>query len=257
MPVLRVTGDDGSLRAVVFGYACHNTTLPPAFVEYHGDYAGVAQAALEKRHPGVVAMFVAGCGADANPLPRGTLELVQAHGVALADAVDRSLEAATPVAPPLRAAYGTVDLPFASADVRKRWRAKLGIDERYLRRYDAMMKAMADREGRLPAAQPAPVQVWRFGPDPRAGSTPSDLTLIAIGGEVVVDYAIRLAGEYPTRRIWAAGYSNDVFGYLPSRRVRLEGGYEGADAMVYYGRPGPFAENVEELIIGQIRRLAG
>ena len=117
------------------------------------------------------------------------------------------------------------------------------------------MKTMAAREGRLPAAQPAPVQVWRFGPALHGSSPPTDLTLIGIGGEVVVDYAIRLAGEYPTRRIWAAGYSNDVFGYLPSRRVLLEGGYEGADAMVYYGRPGPFAPNVEELIIGQIRRL--
>jgi neutral ceramidase len=256
VPVLRVVANDGALQAIVFGYSCHNTTLQHEFVEYHGDYAGVAQAALEKRHPGAVALFVAGCGADANPHPRGTLELAQAHGVALADAVDRSLDAATPVAPPLRTAYGIVNLPFASADVRKLWRSKLKIEERYLSRYDALMRTMAAREGRLPAAQPAPVQVWRFGPALPGSSPPTDLTLIAIGGEVVVDYAIRLAGEYPTQRIWAAGYSNDVFGYLPSRRVLLEGGYEGADAMVYYGRPGPFTANVEELIIGQIRRFA-
>ena len=54
VPVLRVSGDDGPLQAVVFGYWCHNTTLQHEFVEYHGDYAGVAQAALEKRHPGAV-----------------------------------------------------------------------------------------------------------------------------------------------------------------------------------------------------------
>ena len=40
------------LVAIVFGYACHNTTLQPDFVRFHGDYAGVAQAALERRHPG-------------------------------------------------------------------------------------------------------------------------------------------------------------------------------------------------------------
>jgi hypothetical protein len=52
-----------------------------------------------------------------------------------------------------------------------------------------------------------------------------------------------------------AGYSNDVFGYVPSLRVLREGGYEGADAMIYYGRPGPFTEEVEERIVAKVREL--
>ena len=35
-----------------------------------------------------------------------------------------------------------------------------------------------------------------------------------------------------------------------------EGGYEGADAMIYYGRPGPFTADVEERIVREVRRLA-
>ena len=251
VPVLRVDGADGATLAVVFGYACHNTTLQAGFVQYHGDYAGVAQAAVERRHPGVTALFVAGCGADANPHPRGTIELVEAHGAALADAVLRALPAAAPLPPGLRAAYGTVDLPFAGAEVRERWMAGLDIDPVYLRRHAALMKEIAAREGSLPAAQAAPIQVWRLGP-----GTGSELMLVAIGGEVVVDYALRIGREYPDRRTWAAGYSNDVFGYLPSRRVLREGGYEGADAMIYYGRPAPFTDAVEDLIMGEVRRLA-
>ena len=163
VPVLRVDGADGAPVAIVFGYACHNTTLQDQFVRYHGDYAGVAQAALEQRHPGATALFVAGCGADANPMPRGTLELVEAHGTALADAVDRALPAATPIDPSLRTAYGTVDLPFAGEPARERWRRQLDIEEVYLQRHAALMKAAIARDGRLPAAQPDPVQVWRFG----------------------------------------------------------------------------------------------
>jgi neutral ceramidase len=83
------------------------------------------------------------------------------------------------------------------------------------------------------------------------------LTLVALGGEVVVDYALRLTHEYPAQRMWVAGYSNDVFGYVPSLRVLREGGYEGGDAMIYYGRPGPFNERVEELIVNKVRELAG
>lgn len=36
----------------------------------NGDYCGHACYAIETAHPGAVALFVAGCGADCNPLPR-------------------------------------------------------------------------------------------------------------------------------------------------------------------------------------------
>jgi neutral ceramidase len=70
-----------------------------------------------------------------------------------------------------------------------------------------------------------------------------------------VDYALRLAREHPAERLWALGYSNDVFAYVPSRRVLEEGGYEGGGAMVYYGRPAPFDASVEERIHAAIRAL--
>jgi neutral ceramidase len=126
------------------------------------------------------------------------------------------------------------------------------------------MKQSIERDGRLPPVQRDPVQVWQFGParpadSPAAASRsqPGGFTLVALGGEVVVDYALRLAREYPARHVWVAGYSNDVFGYVPSLRVLREGGYEGGDAMIYYARPGPFNEHVEELIVGKVHRLIG
>ena len=70
-----------------------------------------------------------------------------------------------------------------------------------------------------------------------------------------MDYALRLGREHPGRRLWVAGYSNDVFGYVPSRRVLDEGGYEGGGAMIYYGRPGPFDASVEERIIAAVQRM--
>jgi hypothetical protein len=276
--VLRVDGSNGSPLALVFGYACHNTTLPATVVQYHGDYAGVAQSLLERRHAGATAMFVAGCGADANPAPRGTMELVETHGTELADAVDRGIKTTTPVEASLRTAYGTVDLPFASDAVRERWRSGLEIEPVYLQRHAAVMKSIVDRDGHLPAAQRDPVQVWQFGPasparGPGAASGRTGagaaaassqardggggLTLVALGGEVVVDYALRLAREYSGHRMWVAGYSNDVFGYVPSLRVLREGGYEGGDAMIYYARPGPFDEKVEELIVAKVHELIG
>jgi hypothetical protein len=245
VPVLEVAFDDGRPGAIVFGYACHNTTLQAPWCGLHGDYAGVAQAVLERRRPGVSASFVTGCGGDANPKPRGTLELAEAHGTALADAVEQALGARQAVTGGLGLAYGVVDLPFAPPPTRAEWEARLQDPDVYVRKHARLMLDVLAREGHLPEVQPAPVQVWRFG---------DTFTLIALGGEVVVDYALRLKREH-AGKLWVAGYSNDVFGYLPSLRVLREGGYEGGGAMIYYGRPGPFAAEVEELVHAKVRDL--
>ena len=39
VPMLRVDVG-GKPKAILFSYACHNTTLPASNVEWHGDYAG-------------------------------------------------------------------------------------------------------------------------------------------------------------------------------------------------------------------------
>src|SRR6266850_100342 len=93
VPVLAVYLPDGKLKALLFGYACHNTTL--GFDKWSGDYAGFAQLALEKSHPGATAMFFMGCGGDQNPLPRRRVELAERYGQMLAAAVEETLIAPT------------------------------------------------------------------------------------------------------------------------------------------------------------------
>jgi neutral ceramidase len=82
------------------------------------------------------------------------------------------------------------------------------------------------------------------------------LLIVALAGEVVVDYSHRLQRELAGPVVWIAGYSNDVFGYVPSLRVLQEGGYEGGGAMLWGSLPGPFAEDVEERIVNQVKKLA-
>jgi hypothetical protein len=82
-----------------------------------------------------------------------------------------------------------------------------------------------------------------------------DLTLLALGGEPVVDYALRVKRELPRENLVVAGYCYDVMCYIPSRRVLREGGYEAVDNMIYYGQPGPFAESVEDVIMAAVRRV--
>jgi neutral ceramidase len=248
VPVLRVTRADGSLRVILLGYACHNTTLGGNNYQIHGDYAGVAQEELEKEFPGTTALFVLGCAADTNPNPRGTLELVRSHGQALAQAVRQTL--AGPMRPlrgPLRAAFDRVDIPFATPPTREELNARLQNKDVYIQRHARMLLEELDRNGQLQKSYSYPISVLRLG---------KDLTLVALAGEVVVDYTLRLKGEIkPANKIWIAGYSNDVFAYLASKRVIQEGGYEAESSMIYYGLPGPWAPEVEDIVVGKVRRM--
>lgn len=242
VPVLAVKNAQGQLRAILFGYACHNTVL--SVRQISGDYAGFAQHALEENHPNALAMFVAGAGGDQNPYPRREIELARTHGRSLADAVEKTLESdARTITPQLSAARATADLDFAPPPSREELESWMSSDQRY-RRHKAQF--LLDRYEQIPESYPCPVQALRLG---------ERLVLIAIGGEVVIDYALRLRREFDAHDVWIAGYSNDVFGYLPSRRVLLEGGYEAGDATRTGPLPGPFTETVEDRVITAVHHV--
>ena len=102
VPVLRITDENGKLKAVLFGCACHNTTLGPNNYAICGDYAGFAQATIEQKQPGVTALFAIGCGGDANPYPRNTMEAARQNGKDLGEEVLRVLNGKfTPITGPL------------------------------------------------------------------------------------------------------------------------------------------------------------
>ena len=245
VPVLKVAGPDGQLRAVLFGYACHNTTLTGEFYKISGDYSGFAQIGIEKANPGSSALFLMLCGADQNPNPRSKLELAEQHGNALAQEVSRVLGGPLQgVRGPIRAAFQTVELGFAPHS-RETFQSRLADTNVWrVRHAKAMLSAYDER--RPIRRYPYPVQAVSFG---------KDLTLVALGGEVVVDYALRIKKEYGSKGIIAAGYSNDVMSYIPSLRVLKEGGYEADTSMIYYGQPGPYDEQVEERIFTTIHRV--
>ncbi|MCI0459239.1 MAG: neutral/alkaline non-lysosomal ceramidase N-terminal domain-containing protein [Gemmataceae bacterium] len=246
VPVLAVRDPQGQLTAVVFGYACHATVL--SFYQWSGDYAGFAQIELEKAHPGAVALFWAGCGADQNPLPRRTVQLAEHYGRRLADAVEDVLGSPTaPVTGGLGAAYAEVDLPLSDLPSREQLVKDALAKDRFVARRAKMLLEQLKEKGSLRGIYPYPVQVWQLG---------SELTWVALGGEVVVDYALRLKKELGPGKTWVMGYANDVMAYIPSLRVLKEGGYEGGGAMVYYGLPAVWAPRVEEILVAAVHEQA-
>ncbi len=247
VPVLKVSRPDGSIKAVVHGYACHNTTLN--LQKFSGDYAGFAQAYLEAKLPGATALFVCGCGGDANPLPRGTVELAQKYGAELAEAVLAVVkQPLTELMGPIRVAFKEVSLGLSPPPTRTEVEKQLLDLNIYIQRRAKVLLKTLDEKGELPTTYPYPVQVWQFA---------DGMQMIALGGEVVVDYSLRLKYELGRERTWVIGYANDVCAYIPSLRVLREGGYEGAESMIYYGHHGPWAPTIEENILRTVHELAG
>jgi neutral ceramidase len=246
VPLLRVDAPDGTPRALLFGAAVHGTTLGGDNLQLCGDYAGFAQAAVEQKFPKTQVMFILGCAGDANPYPRGTMDLARQHGKSLADEVCRvAAGKLRPVTGPLRIAFDRAEAPLQAslsrADVEK-----IVAEKRNAKAFAGkQMLALLDRGEKLPTHYPCPLTVWQFG---------DSLTLVGLSGEVVVDYVTMLEKALGPNQLWIAAYCNDVFGYLPSARVIGEGGYETRG--LYSGRAGWFAPEAEQVVVGRVRELA-
>jgi hypothetical protein len=245
VPVLAVRDPEGRLKAIAFGYACHATVLP--FYQWCGDYPGFAQLAVEKAHPDADALFWAGCGGDQNPLPRRSVALSEEYGKRLADAVEAVVAGPmTPLRGGLAAAYAEIPLSFADLPSREQLVRDTTAKDKYVAERARLLLRRIEKEGSLSGTYPYPVQTWQLGEG-------DGLTWVALGGEVVVDYSLRLKRELGRGTTWVAGYTNDVMAYIPSLRVLKEGGYEGGGAMVYYGQPTTWSPRVEETIVGAVR----
>lgn len=244
VPVIKVADAKGKIMAIAFGYACHNTTI--SLYKWSGDYAGFAQAELEKMYPGATALFMQGCGADLNPLPRGNVQIAIQYGTELAAAVARMIEEdLKPLRAELTTAYSEIDLAFNTAPSKEELQKMAEKSNGYEKRWANNMIQELEKNNALKSSYPYPVEVWKLGEQP----------MVFLGGEVVVGYAIELKKIFG-ENLFVLGYSNDVMNYIPTTTILREGGYEGASAPMVYGLPATWKANIETDIIQEVTRLA-
>lgn len=245
VPILTVTRPERTLAAVLFGYACHPTTL--SFTKWCGDYPGFAQLEIEAAHPGTMAMFVNTCGGDQNPLPRRKVELCEQYGQQLAVGVEDALrKPLTPVSSRLRTAFQLVELPYLKRVERTELEGFRNDSNAIRARWSARLLTLLDAGHQFEAAYPYPLHAWQLG---------DELLMIGMGAETVVDYALRFKATYGPGT-WVLGYTDDMISYIPSRRVWDEGGYEGGSNLYEYGRPAfRWAGDIEDRIAEAIQSL--
>ena len=245
VPVMTISRPGKGIVGILFGYACHPTTL--SFTKWCGDYPGFAQLAIEKKFPDATAMFVNTCGGDQNPLPRRSVELCEKYGQMLADSVVEALkEPFKPIPPGLKTAFEYVNLPYEKVITREELQTLAKEQNAIKKRWAERMLKKLDAGEKFEAEYPYPLHAWRLG---------KDTLMIGMGAETVVDYALRFKSEFGTNT-WVCGYADDMISYIPSRRVWAEGGYEGGSNLYEYGRPAlRWQGDIEDRIAAAVRKL--
>lgn len=248
VPVISVKNSHGTVKALLFSYACHPTVL--GGYEWSGDYPGFAQLALEKRYPEAVALFLQGAGGDQNPLPRHTKALAIQYGKELSAAVERVLaeDNMRELSAEIKTNYTEIPLLFSTTPTEKELLEIMHQNEEgtYFRRWAARMHERIKAGESLETSYPYPIQAWTLG----------DQLILALGGELVVGYALRLK-ELFGWETFVLGYCNDLMGYVPTAVIINEGGYEGDSSQKVYGLPAKWTPHIEEMIYDACKELVG
>ncbi len=247
LPVLSATDQNGKLVALLINYACHGTTLVPEHNFIHGDWMGATQEMLEKKYSGAMAMVALGCAGDANPTPRGEFKHVSQHGVMITEEINRLItsDKFVPLNSVPAGKMKMVDLNFMHVPDAKEFveQSKLEAAQGLYARNSLEILARGESISKTMAY---PVQVWSFG---------NQLAIVFLGGEVVVDYSLRIKREFNKDKVWVNAYSNDVSTYIASKRLFAEGGYEVDGSMPYYNHPSRLTEDTEERVMKVIHEL--
>jgi hypothetical protein len=248
VPVLKVKGTNDTVQAVLFGYACHGTSIHGQdFYTISGDYMAYARTHIETHYPGAVALYLTGMGADSNPSPRGSLLDAKRHGLSLAGAVIGVLNRPMrPVTGKVQLAHQVLELPLEPVPQKADLERDLKNTDVYIQRRARTYLSWIDAGKPTPSAVSLPIAALRIG---------DDLTFIAMGGEVVVDYAIRFKRLFQSDHPWLIGYAYEVPCYIPSIRILKEGGYEAQSSLIYYGFYGPFLTRIEGMLTDRMAEL--
>lgn len=246
LPTLIVRDSNSEVvRGVWVSYACHCVTL--RFNQLSGDWAGYAAEMIERQYPGAVALVSIGAGSDQNPnevTPDDT-QIARRQGTQIASEVarlvdgdHRRLSGAT------QATLERIELPLNTLPTREQLVETAANGKRPTDRHNAQTQLdRLDRGEKLLAAIDYPIQVWSFG---------ESHCLTFLGGEVCVDYSLRMKQEFDAERVWLITYSNDFCSYIPSERLVGEGGYGGGAEVPYFALPTTLAAGLEQRIFDQV-----
>jgi neutral ceramidase len=227
VPILRVLSPEGNIRAVIFGYACHPTTMGGYL---NGpDYPGFARDWIAAAIPDCTPVFLQGCGGDIKPRyskTNGRFGYVMLEAIPTTAEMGHELGRAVIAAlcaPPL---VVPADRPTDLQEAAKMPVTIGGIVE-HIRVPDK------ETEGKTHQIYNG---AWRIG----------DVYIFGSQCEVCSNIGLRIKRELSDLRVWTNGYTHWGGGYIPDAASYPEEGYE-----VRVSRVSPATEDI---LVGNAKR---
>jgi len=236
VPILRVLSSEGEVRSVIFGYACHPTTVSALHYEIGTDYPGFARDWIAAAYPGCTPVFLQGCGGDIKPRYTqpsdsgygrfGYVLLDQLQIVAeLGHELGRAVVAAL-VVPPEPVPAGRPKSPQKAVTTAIQLG---GIVEKV---------KLPDKKDPEHKSHQIYMGAWRIG----------DVCIFGSQCEICSAIGMRIKRELAGTRVWTNGYTHWGGGYIPDAASYPEEGYEVNRAAV-----SPAAEDI--VVTGAIRYI--
>jgi len=200
VPILRVLRPNGTVRAVIFGYACHPTTMGGQ--EIGPDYPGAAREWIAAAYPGSLPVFLQGCGGDIKPRyckPNGRFGYVLITPKETVRELGHELG---------RAVITALTVPPEEVPADSEGGVALGGITRLIRvpdKKDPQNKFHEIYNG-----------AWRIG----------DTYFFGSQCELCSQIGLRIKRELPDLRVWPSGYTHWGGGYIVDAAQFPEGGYE-------------------------------
>ncbi|MDF2723177.1 MAG: Neutral ceramidase precursor [Paenibacillus sp.] len=252
--VLTIVDRSGALRAVLYNYGCHTTSMGPDNLLLSNDFAGQTSKRLEANYPGAMALFLQGCAGELKPRAgvlndkfySMSLQEMEQAGDALADEVTAIIN---------NRPFVRIECEFASRMADPQLRTELTEPAVYEAMaadpaYNSFYRSAAARTLRaieddtVKTSIPHYIVVWQL--DKRTH-------VVAMEGEVSTEYALKIKRLFGSQTL-VLGYTNGVFCYIPTRKMISEGGYE-AICNFFFTMRGPFLPEIEDVIMSEIGTL--
>ncbi|OGV47644.1 MAG: hypothetical protein A2017_21790 [Lentisphaerae bacterium GWF2_44_16] len=248
---------NGQMLAVLFKACCHPTTLGANY-EISADYPGVARCEIEKIYPGVSAMFINGCCGDVRPamtdgdkFKAGHFSDVESLGRILAGETVKCIEKAKPLKNmTLESRIVKHQFDYEKTLIPGNLKQLEALKKKYMKReaefhgyIEKWAEKMAEKirnDEKLPKNTAADFMILKIG----------DLSLLALSGEVMVEYGLKIRQKAKTKVIVAA-YANEDIDYVPTAQAIKDGGYE-ASSFIFEEEPAPYSLDIERKLIEKV-----
>ncbi|MEM7445176.1 MAG: neutral/alkaline non-lysosomal ceramidase N-terminal domain-containing protein [Pseudomonadota bacterium] len=264
LPVLRVHGQDGTLRAILVNYACHPVVLGAHNRQWTGDYPHYVRANLEQTHPGATAIFLTGCIGDLN-----TGHSAEAS-ITLDVPSERTFEAAETIGEKIAtAALDGVEQTLGASTAQAETSVDLTFERRETAPLETLRHDWLEEAARSSEARATLLRIWADWARDIAPRTPTPqservallnwggLQIIGMPGEIFASIALDLRAALAGKPVMLAGFCEDNPGYIPPKQEYQYGGYEVEEAHRFYGQSATVAPGCAEAIRDAAFRLAG